>query len=144
MHGLWVAPALADVEPEPDPKPAPREEPSWISRANKEEAAPAGRQRPAALRSIGALALMIGALMMTHHWMRRRFATAQPIVGSRMKVLSRLRLGARQELVVIEWDGDQVMLGIGPTFMHPLHTRREGVPAQPDAPALEEADYAGR
>ncbi len=144
LLALWTAPALAVVESEPEPEPPARGEPTWLSRSNKEEAAPPGDYRHAALRSIAALLLIIGALMVTHHWLRRRFATEQPAAGSRLKVLSRLRLGARQELVVIEWEGDQMVLGMGPSFIQALHTRRESKPKQANTHPLEETGYGGR
>ncbi len=75
---------------------------------------------------MGALLLLIGALAGMNHWLRRRFPGGAPAVGSGLKVRARLRLGVRQEVVVVEWGGDQLVLGIGSTFIQPLHIRRGG------------------
>ena len=71
--------------------------------------------------------LLIGALLAINHWMRRRFAAGLPLAEASLKVRARLRLGVRQEVVVVEWAGDQLVLGVGPAFIQPLHVRR-GIP----------------
>ena len=84
--------------------------------------------------------LLIGALLAINHWMRRRLVAGQPLAGSSLKVHARMRLGVRQEVVVVEWAGDQLVLGVGPTFIQPLHIRR-GLPAANEEIRVEGASH---
>ena len=124
LLALWVwggmpAPARAAES-------ATRDEPAWISRAEQPGSTSSSHYPRAMFRSLGSLVLLIGALLAVNRWMRRRFAAGQPLAGSGLKVMARLRLGMRQEVVVVEWGGDQLVLGVGPSFIQPLHTRRGG------------------
>jgi len=94
----------------------------------------------ATFRSLGALVLLIGALLAVNHWLRRRFVAGQPLAEASLKVRARLRLGVRQEVVVVEWGGDQLVLGVGPTFIQPLHIRR-GCPAVNEEVRVEEVRH---
>ena len=94
----------------------------------------------ATMRSMGSLILLIGALLAVNYWFRRRFAAEQPVSGATLKVKARLRLGVRQEVVVVEWEGDQLVLGVGPSFIQPLYNRR-GTPGEPELGIVEGAGH---
>lgn len=122
--------------------PASPAEPAWMNRTERPEVGSSDYRR-SALRSMGAMIFVVGGLLIVHYWLRRKMLGNQPILRSnRLKVQSRLRLGPRQEVVVVEWEGEQVLLGVGPTFIQPLH-RRVGA-AQPgdfEETLMEEVGY---
>lgn len=122
----WCAGAALAVEPEAVATSS--NEPAWLSHAENSEATSAGQYQRATFRSMGVLLLLIGAMLAINYGLRRRFVARQPLAGSSLKVHARLRLGVRQEVVVVEWGGDQMVLGVGPSFIQPLHIRR-GCPA---------------
>lgn len=121
--GVWMtAPARGEGE-----IPAAGDEPAWISQSGGADAVAAKHYGHAAFRSMGALLLMIGVLMGVHYWLKRRVPAGCPEGGLRLNVKARLRLGVRQELMVVEWEGDQIVLGVGPSFIQALHVRRGAV-----------------
>ena len=81
---------------------------------------------------MGALLLLIGALAGANFWLRRRGFAGQPLNGTGLRVRARLKLGVRQEVVVVEWGADQLVLGVGPSFIQPLYTRRGGASLDSD------------
>ena len=109
-----------------DPASASSNGPAWLSRGNAPVPAAPGNYQRATFRSMGALLLLIGALAGVNYWLRRRGFAGQPVPGSGLHVRARLKLGVRQEVVVVEWGGDQLVLGVGPSFIQPLYTRRGG------------------
>ena len=134
----WTSGGALAAEPE-SAAPA-RDEPAWMAQAANSTAASSGHYQRATFRSLGALLLLIGALLAVNHWLRRRFVAGQPLTEASLKVSARLRLGVRQEVVVVEWGGDQLVLGVGPTFIQPLHIRR-GNPADDEEVRVAEADH---
>lgn len=96
--------------------------------------------RSATFRSLGALLLLIGVLAAVNRWLRHRPIAGQPLTGESLRVQARLRLGVRQEVVVVEWGGDQMVLGIGPSFIQTLHIRR-GCPEDAEEIAAKGADH---
>ncbi len=108
-----------------DSESIPLDEPAWISQAGNVGAESSVNYQRATFRSMGVLLLLIGSLLAVNHWLRRRYVAGQPLAGSSLKVCARLKLGVRQEVVVVEWGGDQMVLGVGPSFIQPLHIRRE-------------------
>jgi flagellar biogenesis protein FliO len=95
----------------------------WLGSGNGEER-PSSDYRGSALRSMGAMLLIIGVLLGFHYWFRRRLNLRGPLAGGAdVKIVSRMRLNPRQELVIVEWEGEQLMLGVGATFIHRLHRR---------------------
>lgn len=123
LMGALVCLSVSAWAGTPEP-PAREEEPAWISRNADAGGGSAGTYRGSALRSMGVLLLLIGSLLAVHYWFRRRMATEQAWTGSNLKVRARLRLGVRQEVVVVDWGEDQLILGVGPTFIRPLHIRQ--------------------
>ncbi len=118
-----------------------RDDPAWLSRTQTPESQ-TGAYRSSALRSLGAMLLIVGLLLAANHYIRKRFLPPVPVTGPQVKVLSRLRLGPRQEVVVVEWEGEQMVLGVGPTFIQPLHTRRGGSDPSFRDTLLQETDRA--
>jgi len=99
-------------------------EPAWLARPPGEF--PADREDPdyrkATWRSMGILILLVGALVGTRHLFSRRAPVwARPATS--LRVVGRLRLGLRQELVLVEWEGEQLALGVGSSFIRCLHVR---------------------
>lgn len=109
-------------------------EPAWLARSPGES--PAGRADPdyrkATWRSMGVLVLLVGLLVGAQYVIRRRAPVwARPTAS--LRVVGRLRLGFRQELVLVEWAGEQLALGVGSSFIRCLHVR----PVQPGDPEQE-------
>jgi flagellar biogenesis protein FliO len=131
--------SAAVVEPseavEPSAALAPSGDPDWLGKGSAgEERKTAPSTRGAALRSMGTLFVFVVALWVLQQWLRRRMATgAAGAPASSLEIRARLRLGVRQEVVVVRWGEDELVLGIGPTFIQRLHVR-PGV-----APVAEEA-----
>ena len=103
--------------------------PAWLSHATAPVSSTSGNYKHATFRSMGALLLLIGALAGVNYWLRRKGFPGQPVSGAGLRVRARLKLGVRQEVVVVEWGGDQLVLGVGPSFIQPLYTRRGGAPS---------------
>jgi len=55
--------------------------------------------------------------------LRRRVSAWVCPAPDRLRIVSRQRLGARQELLVVEWEGERLLLGVGPAFINPIHRK---------------------
>jgi len=102
-------------------------EPAWMARSVAESRPGRADQdyRKATWRSMGVLALLVGVLVGVQHLIRKRLPTyARPTAA--LRIVGRLRLGARQEVVLVEWEGEQLALGVGASFIHCLHVRPIG------------------
>lgn len=110
--------------------------PAWVSQTsgNGPADAPARPGAYGTLRSMAALLVVLGGLFGVHVFLRRRVARwASPETLS-LRVVSRKRLGVRQELVVVEWEGQRLLLGAGPGFVTRLSRM-----ASPSSPPEAEA-----
>lgn len=108
-----------------DTAPSERPEPAWLTR-RADDTAPR-RADPshgfAAWRSMGALLLVVGALVGAHYFLRRREPSwTRP--STPIKVVGRMRLGFRQDLIIVEWDNEQLALAVGSSFIRCLHVRQ--------------------
>lgn len=114
--------------------------PSWIQQSSGDGAA---RREPFSMggmgRSMAALVLVLGGLSGAHYFLRKRVSAWACPVSAQLKILTRCRLGARQELVVVDWGGERFMLGVSPSGIRRLHTRTE-----PASPAVESMQDGGQ
>lgn len=109
-----------------EPASAEATDPEWINRGKSEaegedqsdEAVDLGGS---AWRSIGALLFIVGALVIVQIMLKRRAAGHGFSDSQELKTVSRLRIGPRQELVIVEWEGEQLMLGVSQSAIQPLH-----------------------
>ena len=136
-------PAVAASEPGGGSVGDRREEPEWLAKTQGGgQAAETVSHRRSAMRSIGSLLLMIGLMLGANYWLRRRMTVQRTAGGGQtLKVKARLRVGMRQEVVVVEWEGEEIVLGVGPTFIQPLHARKGN--GSVAAAQAEEAVHAG-
>ena len=119
-----VEETIVDTVAETVAEPSARGEPAWISKTSGIEGADKGPSyRSSAMRSMLTLVLFIAALWGAQTWLRRRMASAAVPVGAELRVRARVKLGVRQELVVVEWGNEEMVLGVGATFIQPLHVR---------------------
>lgn len=119
---------LAGEAPELETKPERVIEsgPDWMKVARSGETG----KRPvkgghSAWRSTGALLVVLGGLMAAQVYLRRRAARPTVTGETRLNIVSRLRVGARQELIVVDWEGDRFILGVGPSFIQPVHHQKK-------------------
>ena len=89
--------------------------PDWLSRRATpamESATPVNGRR-AAIRSVFSLAVILVGLGGLHYAVRRRALKGWTPGGPwAPRILSRRRLGARQELVTVQWHGRELLLGV--------------------------------
>ena len=151
-----AGPVWADVDGDAEPSVVPLQDelvgpvapasadPEWMRRSERSGGSGSSDHRRSALRSMGAMLLLVGVMLAANYWIRRRMNGAAPLLRSnRLKIVSRLRVGPRQEVVVVDWEGEQVMLGVGPNILQPLHKRisdPDGLEMLDEA-VLEEAGY---
>lgn len=81
-----------------------------------------------AWRSLSALLVVVAALLLAGRYLRGKANTWGVRSSERLRVLARLRIGFRQELVVVEWEDRRMMLGVGPAFVRCLDKRCAGSP----------------
>jgi len=88
----------------------------------------------AALRVTIALVLVVAAILVMA-WLARRSGFAARQDGSGLKLISRLSLGPRQNIVVVQVQDTWLVLGQTANSITPLHT----LPAQASAPTADNA-----
>ena len=76
-----------------------------------------GTQLLSVLLSLALILLLIFAL----GWFLRRFSQGGGFGQKGMKVVASLPLGARERLVLVELDGQQILLGVTPQQVRTLH-----------------------
>ncbi|HAS83242.1 MAG TPA: hypothetical protein DCS43_11370 [Verrucomicrobia bacterium] len=79
-------------------------------------------------RPVWALVSVLGLLCGAHFLLRRRVSAWVCPAPDRLKIITRQRLGARQELLVVEWEGERLLLGVGPAFINPIHRKPASEP----------------
>ncbi|MCL4721914.1 MAG: flagellar biosynthetic protein FliO [Gammaproteobacteria bacterium] len=101
---LWAVPVLAETAP--------------TSPATG--GLPAGDLTSAAIRMVIGLAVVLGLLGVTA-WASRRFRVGARLQGGAIEVVSGISLGARERVVVLRVNGEQVLVGISPAGLRTLH-----------------------
>lgn len=144
-NGVPAAEFEAEVEESPaDLSEVPAAvDPDWMRRSDRSDTGNTSHYRRSAFRSMGVMLLLIGVMLAVNYGLRRKMTGAAPLSrANRLKVLSRLRVGSRQEVVVIDWEGEHILLGVGPNFITPLHRRMNGIESMDlEEPILEEVGY---
>lgn len=110
--------------------------PDWLSRSGLEPVEGPARNTSTitVLRPMVALMLILVGLAGAH-WALRRRAIAWVTHDARSpRVVGRVRLGGRQELVTVEWDGGVHMLGVSPGNIAMLSSRSSGAGSESDLP----------
>ncbi|WP_296217208.1 flagellar biosynthetic protein FliO [Pseudomonas sp. UBA2684] len=83
------------------------------------------------------LLLVIGLIFLLA-WLMRRVQQITPRGGQVIKVLSSQALGPRDRLVLVQVGGEQILLGLTPGRITPLHVMAEPVHLPDGAPASTE------
>jgi flagellar biogenesis protein FliO len=109
---------------------------AWMSQASGTGTvdAPARTGTYGTLRSMAALLVVLGGLFGVHVFLRRRVVHWTSPATNSLRVVARKRFGVRQELVVVEWEGQRLLLGAGPGFITRLG-RIVSTACQPEAEA---------
>lgn len=87
------------------------------------------------------LLLVIG-LIFALAWLLRRVQSASPRNGQLIEVLGSRALGARDRLVLVQVGNEQILLGITPGRITPLHVLKE--PVQVPATSQATSEFAQR
>lgn len=87
------------------------------------------------------LLLVIG-LIFALAWLLRRVQSASPRNGQLIEVLGSRALGARDRLVLVQVGSEQILLGITPGRITPLHVLKE--PLQVPATSQATSEFAQR
>jgi flagellar protein FliO/FliZ len=87
------------------------------------------------------LLLVIG-LIFALAWLLRRVQSASPSNGQLIEVLGSRALGARDRLVLVQVGSEQILLGITPGRITPLHVLKE--PLQVPATSQATSEFAQR
>lgn len=97
-------------------------EPTWLR--NQRQPSESTGEQPAyhPLRSLIALVLIVSGLFAVQYFLRRRMSTSTPQNGSKLRILSRHKIGLRQELLVVAWKNEEILIGVGPTPITRLAT----------------------
>lgn len=104
-------------------------------------AAPAiGAQAPAMPGLAGTLFALFAviALILALAWILKRLPGAGLRQASGLRVVASLALGTRERVVVVEVGGQQLLLGVSPAGVHPLHTLAAPLPEPAPAPRFAE------
>ena len=84
----------------------------WISRERRQHD-PIRTASPNPARSLFALLLILGGLLVVRYFVRRGGAVGGRLSANTLvRLVSRVRLGARQELVVVRFGGNHLLLGV--------------------------------
>jgi flagellar biogenesis protein FliO len=107
-----------------EPKNVSSPDPEWINKDKIEEQSDSGGGAGrSAWRSIGALLFVVGALVSVQVLLKRRAVGRAMAPGQPLKMVSRLRVAPRQDVVIVEWEGEQLLLGVSQSSIQPLHRR---------------------
>jgi len=116
---------------------------AWAQEASAEGAAglSGGDMTWALMKTVGGLAAVLG-LMGILYWALRRFNPAQAVAGraGRMRVLGRLSLGPRKQMVMVRVGPRVLLLGLGQDGVRLVESITD--PAEVAQLSGEEADFA--
>lgn len=76
------------------------------------------------IQVIAALGAVIG-LFLVMAWVMRRFAQGPGMAGGHMKILSAMSVGTREKILVVDVEGQQLLLGVTGQQISTLHTFSE-------------------
>ncbi len=66
-------------------------------------------------RSIGAMIFVLGALLAIHGFLRKRMGSSANAAGQRrIKILEKLPIDARRSFFLVEVNGKEILVGVGP------------------------------
>lgn len=83
------------------------------------------------LQTVMALALVLGLVLLAG-WLLQRLGGRRP--AKALAVVSQVSLGQKERVVVVAWDGQEWMLGVGPGRVN-LIAHRDGAEAGQESPA---------
>ena len=90
------------------------------------------------LRELLSLAA-VNALIFVAGWMRRRLQARSLPGGRRIRCVETLAVGARDRVLLLDADGQRLLVGVGPGGLRTLHVYDGAAPADvtppPEAPA---------
>jgi flagellar protein FliO/FliZ len=76
-------------------------------------------------RMLISLALVIGLVFVAYYWLKRR--GNMPGLGQkRMRVVERLAVDTRRSILLVEVDGQEMLIGVGNDTISPIKTLKQG------------------
>lgn len=87
--------------------------------------------------------LLVLGLIFALAWLLRRVQRAGPQQGQLIELISSRALGPRDRLVLVQVGNEQILLGLTPGRITPLHVLKEPV-AAPDTPQPATPEFAKR
>lgn len=82
--------------------------------------------------------LLVIALIFGLAWLVRRMQQVGPKSGRAIKLVSSQALGPRDRLVLVQVGNEQILLGMTPGRITPLHVLKEPIPTTDSEPATPE------
>lgn len=82
--------------------------------------------------------LVVIVLIFGLAWLVRRMQQVGPRSGKAIKLIASQALGPRDRLVLVQVGGEQILLGMTPGRITPLHVLKEPIPVTDSEPATPE------
>lgn len=79
--------------------------------------------RAATVRSFGVLLLIVGALLAVNFYLRRSVVSFHQKGDHKISIISRIKVGFRNEVVLLRCGRDEIVIGVGAAGVERLHVR---------------------
>ena len=76
-------------------------------------------------RTLVSLAIVLGMLAAAYYWLKRR-GTRPGTTQKRMRIVERLSIDTRRSIVLLQVDGEEIVVGVGNDSMAPIKTLVKG------------------
>jgi flagellar biosynthetic protein FliO len=76
------------------------------------------------MRTLFSLVLVIGMMVAAYYWIKRRGGTPGAAVR-RMRVIERLPVDTRRSILLLEVDGEELLVGVGNDTLSPIKTLKQ-------------------
>ncbi len=76
------------------------------------------------IRTLLSLILVIGMMVAAYYWLKRR-GTVPGATTRRMRVVERLPIDARRSLLLLEVDGEELVVGVGSDTLSPIKSLKK-------------------
>jgi len=91
-----------------------------IKKAEKSESAVAANSNSYLLQLVSGLIIVLLSIVVLA-WIAKRFNRMQSPGGGNLKIVEGISMGARERVVVVEVDGERLLLGVSPGRINMLH-----------------------
>lgn len=77
------------------------------------------------LRMVVSLVIVLGMMFAVYYWLKRRNVMPGK-TQKRMRIIERLPIDTRRSILLLEIDGEELIVGIGNDTLSPLKTLKQG------------------